>query len=83
MKFLKLLPFESKLNSDKLDVGLWQRENSDLDICEFWNDKEVGVCDTSGLYYGTSDENEPKFCARHFYLLVVNGNGDTNYKLSK
>jgi hypothetical protein len=38
-----------------------------------------GVCDPSGFFYGTSDE--PKFCARHFYLEVVSGDGETNYKL--
>ena len=80
MKFIKTLPFESILDEDVLDCGLWQSETNE---CEFHNDKKVGKCDDSGYYYGTTSEREPKFCARHFYELVVNGNGTDNYKLSR
>lgn len=78
MKFIKLLPFDSILDDDKLDCGLWQSKKN---ICEFQSDLKVQKCDTSGFYYGTTDELEPKFCARHFYQLVVSGDGKSNYTL--
>ena len=81
MKFLKLLPFESALGEDRLPCALWQKKKGDPDLCEYSNDQTGERCDTSGLYYGTDDEGEPKFCARHFYQRVVSGDGKSNYKL--
>jgi hypothetical protein len=56
---------------------LWQ---SNENICEFQDDPP-NACDPSGLFYGTTDSREPKFCARHFYQQVVAGDGESNYKL--
>ena len=67
MRYIKPLPFRSQYETDDpLDCALWQ---SDTTICEFNAAGEH--CDPSGLYYGTTDEREPKFCARHFYLQVI------------
>ena len=77
MKLVKQLPFQSMLDGDLLDCGLWQ---SDRNVCEFERD-EAGKCDTSGFYYGTDDPVGPMFCARHFYQLVVNGDGSSGYTL--
>lgn len=77
MKFIKKLPFESAYEKDDpIDCIVFESKEN---ICEF-NDPlnvtqfdSLGDCDNSGYYYGTSDEREPKFCARHFYQNVVNG----------
>jgi hypothetical protein len=75
-KFIKILLYNSILDDSITDCALWQSEEN---ICDL---KKNGVCDDSGYYYGTSDDREPKFCARHFYQDVVSGDGKTNYKLS-
>ena len=80
MKPIKLLPYTSVLDTEETLCQLWQSDNN---VCEFQTDAAVGLCDTSGIYYGTDDSREPKFCARHFYQRVVSGNGITNYMLSK
>jgi hypothetical protein len=73
------MPFYSELDDSQTDCGLWESETN---VCEFQGERgTVGACDTSGLYYGTTDSREPKFCARHFYQLVVSGDGTTNYRL--
>jgi hypothetical protein len=77
MKYIKDMPFYSVLGEDQTDCGLWQ---SDENICEL-KDDPPNVCDHSGLFYGTTDSREPKFCARHFYQHLVAGDGETNYKL--
>jgi len=86
MEYIKALPFNSLIDGDELTCGLWK---SDENICEY-NDPQqatrfdgAGECDTSGLYYGTDNAIEPKFCARHFYQFVVDGDGKTNYTLTK
>jgi len=86
MKLIKLLPFKSVLDDQELPVALWKSKEN---LCEYHDPQavtqfdSVGECDNSGYYYGTADELEPKFCARHFYQLVVNGDGKSNYKLDK
>lgn len=75
-EFVKDMPFYSELDG-KTDCAIWQ---SGEHICELKDDGR-GVCDPSGLFYGTTDSREPKFCARHFYMDIVSGNGKTNYKL--
>ena len=87
MKFKKEMPFKSVLeNNDKLEVGLWQ---SDKNVCEYSSEYMAdptdteGVCDDSSYYYGTTDEREPMFCARHFYQIVVYGFGKTEYTLDR
>jgi hypothetical protein len=80
MKLIKLLPYTSVLDGNETPCQLWQSDNNE---CEFQTDSSAGLCDTSGMYYGTDDLREPKFCARHFYQRVVSGNGVTNYTLSK
>lgn len=84
MKYVKQLPFDSILDGDITDAALWSRDDDDPEsLCEFQSSQEKdGKCDTSGLFYGTGDSREPKFCARHFYQHVVNGDGKTNYKLT-
>lgn len=80
MKLIKMLPFDSVMDQDTTDCALWT-DNENL--CEYQTDLKAGICDTSGMFYGTSDEREPKFCARHFYQLVVSGDGITNYGLNR
>lgn len=76
MKFIKALPFYSKLGEDYLDCGLWE---SDTNLCELI---EEGNCTKNSTeYFGTTDSLEPKFCFKHFRLTVVSGDGITNYKL--
>jgi hypothetical protein len=81
LKYIKNLAFYSVIDGqDILDVAIWESKEH---ICEFQNgvnEPEIGNCDTSHIYYGTSNENDPKFCARHFYKNV-SGDGITNYKL--
>jgi hypothetical protein len=76
MKFIQQLPFYSFMDGDVLEVGLWE---SSENICEHQN-LEENTC-LAGAYYGTTDEMEPKFCARHFFQDVVSGDGKSNYKL--
>jgi hypothetical protein len=78
MQLIKALPFSSELDGDLMECVLWQSSDN---LCEA---KEEGhsACDTSGFYYGTLSDVEPKFCARHFYQEVVSGDGLTNYKLT-
>lgn len=71
------LPFCSFLDGDTTTCALWKSMEN---ICEH-KDGTSGLCDTSKLYYGTDDILEPKFCARHFYQLVVSGDGESNYRL--
>ena len=81
MRLLQILPYNTVINGDdELDVALW---HSNRNICEMNTSQHTdGLCDTSGLYYGTSDSREPKFCARHFYQSNM-GDGVTNYRLSQ
>lgn len=76
MQFIKALPVYSLLDDNVMDVGLWE---SAKNICEFATDPNE-FC-VEGNYYGTTDEYEPKFCAKHFFGEVVSGDGKTNYKL--
>jgi len=82
MKFIKLMPFEAELDGDKLPCGLWQNDNPNT--CEFFTDppSEAGACYNTGFFYGTDNELEPKFCARHFYQIVVSGDSKGNYQLT-
>ena len=77
LAFIKRLPFESVLCDQAHEAALWE---SDHYVCEH-ADGSHGLCDPSGHYYGTPDVREPKFCARHFYQIVVSGDGKTNYML--
>jgi hypothetical protein len=80
MKYIKALPYNSVLDEDELTCGLWKSKEN---VCEYQHMyDDAGLCDTSGYYYGTADEYEPKFCARHFYQNVVSGDGKDNYKLT-
>jgi hypothetical protein len=79
MKYTKEAPFSTVLDGDVIPTHLYRREEGELNPCDCQNDKES--CDNSGIYYGTDDEREPKFCARHFFQVVASGNGKTNYKL--
>jgi hypothetical protein len=49
-------------------------------VCEL-RGQGLGVCDTTGIFYGTDEGTDPKFCARHFYQEVVHGDGRSNYRL--
>lgn len=77
------LPFRSVLDlahdptQPGLDVWLWQ---SPENLCEL-DGSDQGRCDTTaGLYYGTGDEREPKFCPRHFY--ATHYGPDASYQLA-
>lgn len=69
MKLIKSLPWTVALtNSDgtknqdsELDAAVF---TADENICEM---KQSGCCDTCGMYYGSSNEADPKFCAKHYY----------------
>ena len=69
MKFIKQMPFTTKYEGEELEIGLF--EDKHFNSCEYVGDKKAGRCDNSGMYYGTTDEREPVFCARHFYQLVT------------
>lgn len=79
MQQIRTLPFRSHYEADDpLNCVLWRSETN---VCEF-NAAHMpapadtsGVCDPSGLYYGTADAREPMFCARHLYLQVIAGTG--------
>ena len=75
LKFVKQMPFNSLHDNIKLEVGLWKAQQNQCELAERSN------CDDSGLYYGTLDQMEPKFCARHFYQDVASGDGIDMYKL--
>jgi hypothetical protein len=81
MRYLKTLPFCSKLDDTVHEIAIYEVELKDGENpCEFPG-RDRGRCDTSGLVYGTEDPREPKFCARHFYRQVVSGDGSTNATL--
>jgi hypothetical protein len=77
MKYVRLLPFWSELDGEKFECVLWQADENICDVRELAD----SYCDTSGSFYGTGDEREPKFCARHFYQGIVDGDGFMNYRL--
>jgi hypothetical protein len=56
--------------ADALDVAQWEPSGSYF--CEF---QDEGDCDSNAICWGTSDEYEPKFCTKHFFLT------DTGYEL--
>ena len=75
IKFVQLLNLVSYIDGD--------REDSELDAAMFWSktnicevqDPVAGGCVTlNGLYFGTSDSHEPKFCPAHYF-------GDLGYKI--
>ncbi len=81
MKLLMMQPFMTELNHELSDCAIW---SSATHLCAFQdkvNDPTIGNCDQSHIYYGTSDSQDPKFCARHFYLLIASGDGETTYRL--
>lgn len=66
--FVALLPWVSTIEGEEhdptaavLDQAAWRCSRN---VCDCAGD---GWCDGTGFYYGTSDEGEPKFCARHFF----------------
>jgi hypothetical protein len=69
--FVARLPFRS-IQKDfpefVYDCGLWKSKEN---ICELRGDNGLGVCDISGLFYGTTEAVDTKFCARHFYMEVL------------
>jgi hypothetical protein len=69
------MPFTSLHDNIKLEVGLWRADQNQCELAGKTN------CDDSGLYYGTLDQIEPKFCARHFYQEVISCEGTGVYKL--
>lgn len=75
LHFIKLLPFQSQIDDTISPIALWSCNSN---ACEFIEERN---CDTSGIYYGTEEKIEPKFCARHFYQHVVSGDGKSNYTL--
>ena len=77
MELLGRTPFYSELDGEQLPVWMWKADGEE-NPCEL---HEESTCDNSGILYGTDVGREPKFCARHFYQFVVNGDGKSNYKL--
>jgi hypothetical protein len=67
LKLTAFLP-EDKENSS-LDTAMWY---SNENLCE--RADEGGCITKNGLYFGTQDSREPKFCPRHFF-------GDDAYSL--
>jgi hypothetical protein len=82
MKYIENLPFYSFIEGQEvLDCAIWESKEN---ICELQLtsiETDTGSCDNSGILYGTSNEDDPKFCARHFYQVVVGGDGVTKPKL--
>ena len=45
------------------EIGLWRSKANECDDLG-----EATPCETTaGIFYGTSDARDPKFCPRHFY----------------
>jgi hypothetical protein len=74
MKLIAHLPFVSVLDGDESSVCAWE---SNENVCEY----DLPECVVNGTYFGTDDSREPKFCQRHFFGDVTNGDGHGNYKL--
>lgn len=66
MRLKSYLPYD---NDSELDCGMWW---SDVPACEFDDENCLNSC---GLYFGTMDSREPKFCAYHFFSM------DMGYKI--
>lgn len=66
MKYLQLLNLEARLPDEKEGEGLdCAMFHSPENICEL---QDTHDCITdNGLYFGTSDSREPKFCPRHYF----------------
>lgn len=76
IKYLGALPLVSVMDDNEFRVCMW--DTSDVkEFCEFENDE----CIKNGLSFGTDDSNEPKFCQRHYFGDVNDGDGVSNYKL--
>ncbi len=57
------LPEGDREISDALDTAQWEPSGSYF--CEF---QDEGACDSGTVCWGTSDEYEPKFCTKHFFM---------------
>lgn len=83
MQYIETLQgITSHIDGDKenteLDIAIWQ---ADSNICELHDPQhmtqvpDTGEClTTHGIYFGTSDGREPKFCPAHFF-------SDLGYKI--
>ena len=60
LKLAAFLPEDAE--NSALDTAMWQ---SNQNLCER---ADEGQCITkNGIYFGTPDSHEPKFCPRHFF----------------
>ena len=63
---LNLVAYPTTEKNDKdrseLDSALWY---SSTNVCEF--NEPLNCITEHGLYFGTSDEREPKFCPFHYF----------------
>jgi hypothetical protein len=71
-QFIGVAPFVSVLKEEDLrdgeeptsfEIGLWRSEANECDDQAGSTPCEI----TAGIFYGTSDVRDPKFCPRHFY----------------
>lgn len=83
MKILQSLNLTAYLPEDRenseIDVAMW---HSDENICALKDDAAVTQFDGTdcitkhGIYFGTSDSREPKFCPAHYF-------GDLGYTIEE
>jgi hypothetical protein len=74
-QLIATLPFRSQQIGDaeaNYDVSVWK---GDL-VCE---KRTFSPCDTSGLFYGSAEDEVTKFCPRHFYEM--HGGPGPTYRL--
>lgn len=88
MKFLQVLPFISEMDGGENNTDVAVYSSDKPEYCEFYYQGEPEKkspnhtdCGSDSLFWGTSDEREPKFCTKHFFNNVVIGDGKSNYKL--
>lgn len=74
MKLITILSFVSTIDDSEFSVAAWE---SPKNICDI----DDSSCLVTGLYFGTDDSREPKFCPRHYFLDIVSGDGHSNYNL--
>jgi hypothetical protein len=79
MDFVGLLPLVSQMRGDELPIAVWHAALSDEIGCELNDDHK---CVENGFLFGTSDENDPKFCQYHFFAEVVSGDSERGYRLA-
>lgn len=87
IKHLAELPLVSYMDDNEFQVNVFSAETN---ICEMFeaprpddcsNDALTASASQNGMFFGTDDSHEPKFCAKHYFGSVNDGDGKSNYAL--